>query len=455
MIDFDVVDDCGEIILSNTQYLVLPWFPHVNNRPGRRNLEELARMNTVLRKLNEQGRLLWYNHSRAPRTHGDSPVVRVRFFSAVAALNLLVQAGVRTIRSLGVDGGTAYSEEFTDLKDKTLLSNQRSTFDRQFEEIARTIALTRVDYAPLDIESPIRVYVGATKAEMLPAKVLEYSIRKHASMSVAVIPLNRSGIEIPIPREAKSRPRTPFSFQRFLIPALTGNRGRAIYLDSDMQVFKDMRTLWTLPFMEADLLVVSEPENSGRRPQFSVMVLNCDTLRWDIREIVRGLDEGQLTYEELVYEMSMVKNIRASIEPAWNALERFSERETAVLHYTDMGTQPWVSKDNPLGYLWTGDLIEAIDAGAISMDLVKQEVAFGHVRPSLTYQVENRVEDGLLLPRGARSMDRNFVPPYRALPVHGSSWLHPRKRLRALVRRCYQKSLAYRYRRAFYDWLYR
>jgi hypothetical protein len=221
-------------------------------------------------------------------------------------------------------------------------------------------------------------------------------------------------------------------------------------------VFKDTRALWTLPFMGADLLVVCEPQHSGRRRQFSVMVLNCDTLQWDIREIVRALDEGQLTYEELVYGMSIVKKIRANIDPAWNALERFSERETALLHFTDMSTQPWISKENPLGYLWTRDLIEAIEAGVISMDFVKQEVDFGHVRPSLIYQVEHRVEDGLLLPRRARETDRNFVPPYRVLPRHaGSSWFHPRKQLRALIRHCYQKTPAYRYQRMFYDWLYR
>lgn len=456
MIDYDVVDGCKESILNNAQFLVLPWVPHINNRPGRHNLEELAQIHPVLRSMNAQGRLLWYNHSRVRQRHGDSPVVRVKFFSAVAALNLLVLAGVHKIRSLGVDGGATYSKEFDDLKDKTLLSNRRSSFDRQFEEIARTIATTGIDYAPLDIESPVRVYVGATEAQMLPVEVLEYSIRKHASMSVEVFPLHRSGIAIPLPRDPKQQPRTPFSFQRFLIPALTEYRGRAIYLDSDMQVFKDIRALWTLPLKGADLLTVSEPESSGRRSQFSVMVLNCETLDWDIREIVRRLDEGQLRYEELVYQMSIVENIRADINPAWNALEQFSARETALLHFTDMTTQPWVSQENPLGYLWTGDLIEAIDAGAVSIDLVKEEVAKGHVRPSLRYQVENRIPDGLLLPRGAQRMDANFVPPYHSLAKqHGFPWLHPGKRLRALLRHCYQNNPANRYQRMFYDWLFR
>jgi len=68
------------------------------------------------------------------------------------------------------------------------------------------------------------------------------------------------------------------------------------------------------------------------------------------------------------------------------SLEQFSARQTALLHFTDMNTQPWVPKENPLGYLWTGDLIEAIDAGAVSIDFVKQEIAAGHVRPSLMYR---------------------------------------------------------------------
>jgi hypothetical protein len=383
-------------------------------------------------------------------------VVRVKFFSAVAALNLLTEAGVRTIRSLGIDGGATYSQEFTDLKDKTLLANRRTSFDRQFEEIARTIATTGIDYAPLDIASPIRVYIGATDSEMLAVKVLEYSIRKHASMTIEAYPLHRSGIKIPLPRDPQRRPRTPFSFQRFLIPALNENRGRAIYLDSDMQVFKDIRALWTLPFKGAELLTVGETSRSGRRPQFSVMVMNCETLHWDIDEIVRALDDGELTYEQLVYEMCLAKHIRVDIDPEWNALERFSARETALLHFTDMNTQPWVSQENPLGYLWVGDLLEATDAGAIAMDFVKQEVTAGHVRPSLIYQVENRIRDSLLLPLKARRMDQNFVPPFRSLPKHyGSPWLNPGRRLKALLRHCYQKNPAYRYQRMLYDWYWK
>lgn len=456
MIDYDVVDACGEAILANAQYLLLPWIPHVGNRPGRHNLEELARLNPILRQMDATGRLLWYNHSRTRRRNGDSPVVRVKLFSAVAALNLLAHAGVRTVRSLGVDGGAAYSEEFADLKEKTLLANHRSSFDRQFNEIARTLAMSGIDYAPLDVESPIRIFVGATEAQMLAVKVLEYSIRKRASMSVQVFPLHHANIPIPHPQESKNRPRTPFSFQRFLIPALTGYQGRAIYLDSDMQVFRDIRELWAMPLDGARLLAVRAPEGSGRAPQFSVMLLNCKVLDWDIADIVRALDQGRITYEELVYQMSWVAGIRDAIGPQWNSLEHFSEGDTALLHFTDMNTQPWISRDNPLGYLWVADLIEAIDRKTLSMEFLRQEIAAGHVRPSLLYQVENRISDGLLLPRRAKQLDANFVAPYPSLPGFQKSLLfHSGRRFRALLRHYYRNRGAYYYQRMFYDWLYR
>ena len=241
-------------------------------------------------------------------------MVKVRYFSADAALNLLATAGAKTVRSLGVDGGQTYSQDFNDLKDKTLLANGRSTFNKQFEAIAAIISGTGVDFAPLDMEAPVRVYVATTEAQMLAVKVLEYSIRKHASLTVEVFPMHLSGVEIPLPKDQRNQPRTPFSFQRLIIPEIAGFRGRAIYLDSDMQVFQDIRELWTMPFNGADLLAAREPDASGRKPQFSVMLLDCERLRWDIREIVARLDSGALTYEKLMYEMAEAGGVASHID---------------------------------------------------------------------------------------------------------------------------------------------
>ena len=141
-----------------------------------------------------------------------------------------------------------------------------------------------------DRDSPIRVYVGSQEAQMLAVKVLEFSIKSHTTADVTVFPLHEARIDFPMPKDARNRPRTPFSFQRFYIPALQQYQGRAIYLDSDMQVFSDITALWRLPFEGADLLAAREPGESGRRPQFSVMLLNCSELKWDLPNIIAALD---------------------------------------------------------------------------------------------------------------------------------------------------------------------
>lgn len=285
------------------------------------------------------------------------------------------------------------------------------------------------------VESPIRVYVGSEEAQMLAVKVLEYSIRHRASMDVEVFPLHHARMEYPMPKDVRNRPRTPFSFQRFNIPALKGYRGRAIYVDSDMQVFRDIRALWTLPFDGADLLAARERGDTGRKPQFSVMLLNCEELRWDIGEIVGRLDRGELTYETLMYEMAVARRVSAGIDPDWNSLERYVEGETALLHYTDMPTQPWVSRDNPLGHLWIRDLIAATDEGFIARDYVDEQVRLGVVRPSVRYQLEKRLEDPRQLPSEARALDEGFVAPYQKMGAHGGQARGPLHLVRAVLGR--------------------
>jgi hypothetical protein len=263
--------------------------------------------------------------------------------------------------------------------------------------------------------SPIRVYVGSQDAQMLAVRVLEFSIRAHTSAPVVVFPLHEARIDFPMPRDPQNRPRTPFSFQRFYIPALQGHQGRAIYLDSDMQVFRDVQELWDLPFDGADLLAAREPGESSRRPQFSVMLLNCDELDWNLPDIVAALDRGELTYETLMYDMAVARSVRAAIDPSWNSLERYVPGETGLLHYTDMPTQPWISLDNRNGSIWVRDLIAAVDAGFIPREYVEEHVRLGFVRPSLLYQLDHQAQHSEQLPGDARALDARFIPPYKLM----------------------------------------
>ncbi|MEM6349166.1 MAG: glycosyltransferase [Cyanobacteria bacterium P01_D01_bin.14] len=263
----------------------------------------------------------------------------------------------------------------------------------------------------------IKVYVGTQIEQMIAVKVLDYSIRKYTQQPVEVMPLfaavEQASIEIPTPKDRQLRPRTPFSFQRFAIPQLNGYQGRAIYVDSDMQVFRDIAELWSWPFEGADLLSVCEPPDSGRPPQFSVMVLNCDQLRWDAPALVRQLEDGKWTYKQFMAEMAPADTIAAVLPSGWNDLERYTPGETALVHYTDMDTQPWLTVRNPLAQLWCADLLEAIQQGVLSRTDVQTEVEKGYIRPSLLYQIDHHISDPQQLPETVVQSDRHtFVPPH-------------------------------------------
>lgn len=457
-IDLDVIDQCGPSLLTQAGILVMPWRPHVPDphRPdwiprkahivSPRTLQQIAETHPILRTLAHEGRLVWYNLSTATDAHPGAPVVRVRHFSAVAALNLLAMAGAETVRSLGIDGGADYAPAFADLAGVTRLAGGQRSFDLQFAEIARTLTTHPISYAPLHTATPIRIYVGATEAQDLPVRVLEHSIRRRTPMDVQVTPLYRTGIAIPEPRDAANRGRTPFSFQRFLIPEAAGFQGRAIYLDSDMLVFEDITPLWQQHFGGAELAGI-RTEATDATARFSVLLLDCERLRWTIGDIVSGLDAQQFTYEQLLYQMNWGPRVEGLLDPRWNRLDTYHAGDTALLHYTDVHRQPWVSTEHPLGYLWMRELFEALENGFITEEEIDRAVKAGHVRPSLAWQVRERIEDPLLLPRAARRLDRLFVEPFRLRP-----WATTTRAaraglvVRAAARRAWRQSALFRLR---------
>jgi hypothetical protein len=214
-----------------------------------------------------------------------------------------------------------------------------------------------------------------------------------------------------------------------------------------MLVFKDITDLWRRPLGDANVLAAYSASESGRKPQYSVMLMDCSQLRWNVREIVDQLDAGSLSYEQLMYELSLART-RADIEPDWNSLEAYKEGLTALLHFTDMNTQPWVSHLNPLGYLWVQMLRQAVRDGVISRAFVEDEVQRGHVRPSLLYQLDHEVDDAILMPKAALAADAAFTPPYRTLGVQKASpWRSRLQWLRSSMRVKYHTTVLYRLER--------
>ncbi|MFK8184071.1 MAG: glycosyltransferase [Phormidesmis sp.] len=268
----------------------------------------------------------------------------------------------------------------------------------------------------------IRIYLGTQIEQSLAVEVLTYSICKRTAHPVQITPLYEAvaaaNIPIPTPADPALKPRTPFTFQRFAIPALCQYQGKAIYLDSDMLVLRDIYELWQQPFEQpgeptAGLLSVPEPPESGRSPQYSVMLLNCAQLTWEAAQLVESLERGTWTYKEFVLDMSPAAIKRADLPLGWNDLECYEPARTALLHYTDMPDQPWLATTNPLAALWCNELLQAIADGAIARETVQDHIERGWVRPSLLTQIDQGIVNPQQLPKNVLRQDRyTFAPPH-------------------------------------------
>jgi hypothetical protein len=386
IIDMDVVKRIADRLDENCKYLVMPRRPHVDWLAGKRTLEQLLDEVPELRKLDSEGRLVWYN-ARTGAPVGDSPVIQVRYFSSEAAMDILGHMGVKKVRTLGIDGGARYGDEFEGLK---LLRNGLPSFDAQFRELEDIVARWGIDYDPL--LEPLRVFCGLDESQIVAARVLEHSIRKHASRPMRFYPM--LDVPTPEPKDPKNRGRTGFSFSRFHIPKLAGYRGRALYVDADMQVFADLAELWDLDFDGAKVMCTRQDEppeqwkdSSWFKPgrQMSVMLLDCSRLDWDIEEIIRGLDEGRYSYEQLMFDLCVVgpDEISDAVPAEWNHLEHYEPGRTKLIHYTVVPTQPWKNDKNPLGQLWEPEFEQARAAGVVHRDEALRLALRGYIKPSL------------------------------------------------------------------------
>lgn len=377
IIDLDVIEACGPALERNAQMLVMPWYPHVRNEVGVRTLAEIMPEIPVLQRLDAEGRLLWYDLSTSPVRHGTPPVVEATYFSAEAALNLLALAGVRRVRSLGVDGGSAYSGAFEDLRNSTLLANGRTSFDLQFAGFARTILRTGVNFAPLELPAPARIYVAHTSDETLPLAVLQHSVRRRSSLTVELVGL------------PEGNPGTI-------------EEGQAVLLAPRAQVLVDLRPLWRAAVNDLELVVPEGKVDCG--PGLALVGAGLSSTIPALASMIRRRAPLRNLAE------SVGGRIRATLAADWNpGFRSEADDEALVLYYLPDGSEPWMSRCHPLGHLWVRDLLDAVDRGFVRPELVAEEVRRGHVRPSLLYQVEQGFEEPLLLPRRVRLLDRDFA----------------------------------------------
>ena len=382
IIDIDVVRDCPEAVYNNAKSIIIPWHPHDKDndyKPSNKNILDYANEIDIIDKMIKEGRLYAYNASSAKVYSLDNnpnlPNYDVYINNGDSIFGILAVNNIKTIYSLGIDGGTVYSNGFSKY---TPCGNGRN-FDESLNAIKNIETKSGSKLIRIGELEEIKVFVGCSEAELVPTKVLEYSIKKNTNNPASIIPLFQCDTKHRVPQNPQCRPRTPFSFQRFFIPSLTS--GKAFYFDSDMLVFKDMAELLSYDFEGYDALSCKDMNIYGhwKGSEYAVLMLDCDNIKWDINSIIDDLDSGKLTYEKLMFDFAMAK-VNPVFDPLWNSLDTYEENKTANLHYTNMNTQPWRHNGSPYMNLWFKYLKEAVDNNILSKELVVSHGQKGYIR---------------------------------------------------------------------------
>lgn len=137
-IDLDVITHGRECFATN---LLCPMYPHINFLPAKFRIDYLAKTNPAVATVAD--RLYYFSHSKKPC---GLPIVNVRVSSSEAAFHILALAGVKDIRSVGIDGGRMYAESFEGL---TPLTNGQNNFNGQFKHIESIIEKYQLRYKVL------------------------------------------------------------------------------------------------------------------------------------------------------------------------------------------------------------------------------------------------------------------------------------------------------------------
>ncbi len=204
------------------------------------------------------------------------------------------------------------------------------------------------------MDDTVKIFVGSDANPMAKAElVLEYSIRKHCKGPFEIIWMDSSrggiweGWDIGRPPGLPYSNRgwsTDFSCFRFAIPAASGFKGRAIYLDVDMIVLKDIHELFNFPM---DRPVMITPM------RYDVILFDCaafENLPWWPRIAQMKTNQFKVKdYTDLLLAHDMVSS-KLPIE--WDCLDGkgFDPQKTALVHYTNMHTQPWKPYPNVFQY---------------------------------------------------------------------------------------------------------
>ena len=207
-----------------------------------------------------------------------------------------------------------------------------------------------------------KIFIGFDSSQEIAYDVLAYSIRKHASRPVEIVPIKLGEMEKRgFYRAHDPLQSTEFTYTRFLVPWLCGYKGTALFMDLDMIALEDVTELFNLPMDDYALRAVKhdhrpkENTKMGGRQQTSyprknwssLFLCRNDRLRCWSKENVETRSGAWLHRFQPIRD-EQIGEINGKY---WNVLDEWTP-ETKLLHLTSGG--PWLKgcEDHSAAELW-------------------------------------------------------------------------------------------------------
>jgi lipopolysaccharide biosynthesis glycosyltransferase len=246
--------------------------------------------------------------------------------------------------------------------------------------------------------TPVTVFISSGEASRIERKVLMYSLRRNSKRDLDIRVFNGTHNTIeregcppepaPMSLKVKYQNVTEFSNYRFLVPELCGNLGRAISMDSDTIVLGDIGELFDAEMGDYDFL--AKPAAYGDKTDgqwgLSVALFDCRRTRFALDQYFDEIADGLYNYVDL-HQMRPPFLAHhpfkvGRIDARWNEFDR-RNKDTRLIHYTNLYSQPWKFRSHPYGDLWFSYFDEARKAGYITDRDIELSLVRAYVRRDL------------------------------------------------------------------------
>lgn len=237
------------------------------------------------------------------------------------------------------------------------------------------------------VSAAVRVFIGSCTSHAVEETVFVDSLLERAGRGVDIDVITgdlhsvrnvRSGRVTPLPDAWRGRiaRNTPFSFARFVPPALCEHRGRVIYCEADMLALGDIGELWEHPLDGASLAAVPHSasraaESSFQTEGFMSSVVLFDAARCrslDVVAVTDAVRHGPLSYSDAICMTDrFLEHFGVTVSPLpamWNDLEHVLP-DTKIVHFTSFERRPWLHPRQPAAEIWTRAYLASVAAGTL------------------------------------------------------------------------------------------